>query len=63
MWQYNINWYMGASILKTVSNLDILGVNFSSSGKYDDFINNTRRIQKCKRSMFALSGIGIGILL
>ena len=50
-------WYMGSSILKTVSNIDILGVNFSSSGKYDDFINN--RTQKCKRSMFALSGIGM----
>ena len=48
---------MGSSTLKTVSNIDILGVNFSSSGKYDDFINN--RIQKCKRSMFALSGIGM----
>ena len=50
-------WYMGSSILKTASNIDILGVNFSSSGKYDDFMNN--RIQKCKRSMFALSGIGM----
>ena len=50
-------WYMGTNISKTVSNLDIVGVDFSSSGKYDDFINN--RIQKCKRSMFALSSIGM----
>ena len=33
-------WYMGTNILKTVSNLDILDVYFSSSGKYDDFIHN-----------------------
>ena len=48
---------MGTSTLKTVANLDILGVNFSFSGKYDDLINNI--IQNCKRSMFALSGIGM----
>ena len=36
-------WYMGTSISKTVSNLEILGVNL---GKYDDFINN--RIQNVK---------------
>ena len=46
---------MGTSTLKTVANLDILGVNFSFSGKYDDFINNI--IQNW--SMFALSGIGM----
>jgi hypothetical protein len=51
------NWNMGGKCLKTVTNLDILGITFNSQVKYNDHIE--QRIQKCKRSMYALSNVGM----
>ena len=50
-------WFMGDQAMELVDNLDILGVNFTSNMKYDIHINT--RVQKCKRSMYALSNSGM----
>ena len=50
-------WYLNGIKVNTVSNLEILGVNFSSSGNYNDHVSS--RMNKCKRSMFSLSNIGM----
>ena len=48
---------MGDQAMELVDNLDILRVNFTSNMKYDIHINT--RVQKCKRSMYALSNYNI----
>ena len=50
-------WHLGSTPMDTVSSLDILGVTFNSTHKYDNHVNT--RIQKCKRSMYSLSNIGM----
>ena len=50
-------WFMGDQAMELVDNLDVLGVNFTSNMKYDIHINT--RVQKCKRSMYALSNSGM----
>ena len=50
-------WYLKDVPIETVTNLDILGVNFNYNVKYDDYVQT--RIQKCKRSVYSLSNIGM----
>ena len=50
-------WHLGGKPMNTVNRLEILGVNFTSSVNYDAHIQT--RVQKCKRSMFALSNVGM----
>jgi hypothetical protein len=50
-------WKLGCTPMDTVSSLDILGVTFNAFHKYDEYVNI--RIQKCKRSMYALSNVGM----
>ena len=50
-------WYLGNNVMNTVNSLDILGVTFTSSINYDSHIQT--RVQKCKRSMYSLSNIGM----
>ncbi len=49
-------WYLDGIKVNNVSNIDILGVNFSSSCNYNDHVNT--RMIKCKRSIFSLCNIG-----
>ena len=50
-------WHLGSTPMDTVSSLDILGVTFNSTHKYDNHVNT--RIQKCKRSMYSINTIGM----
>ena len=50
-------WYLGNNVMNTVNSLEILGVTFTSSINYDSHIQT--RVQKCKRSMYSLSNIGM----
>ena len=43
--------------MNVVDNVDILGVNFSSNVRYDNHVKS--RVQKCKRSMYSISNIGM----
>ncbi len=51
------SWYLNGVQINTVSNIDILGVNFCSSARYDEHIKS--RVHKCKRSMYSLSNVGM----
>ena len=44
-------WYLKNVPIETVSNLDILGVNFNCNAKYDNYVQT--RIQKCTRSVYS----------
>ena len=50
-------WYLKNVPIETVSNLDILCVNFNCNAKYDN--NVQTRIQKCSRSVYSLSNVGM----
>ena len=50
-------WYLGNNVMNTVNSLEILGATFTSSINYDSHIQT--RVQKCKRSMYSLSNIGM----
>ena len=50
-------WYLNGIQVNTESNLEILGVNFSSGGIYNDHVSSI--MNKCKRSMFSPSNIGM----
>ena len=50
-------WYMNGEPMNVVDNVDILGVNFSSNVRYDNHVKS--RVQKCKRSMYSMSNIGM----
>ena len=43
--------------MNTVTKLDVLGVTFSADGKYVDHVQT--RMQKCRRSLYALSNVGM----
>ena len=45
-------WYLKDVPISSMSNVDILGVNFKSNVNYDDYVQT--RVQKCKRSMYSL---------
>ena len=49
--------YMNGEPMNVVDNVDILGVNFSSTVRYDNHVKS--RVQKCKRSMYSMSNIGM----
>ena len=50
-------WHLKNVPIETVSNLDILGVNFNCNAKYDNYVQT--RIQKCTRSVYSLSNVGM----
>ena len=50
-------WHLKGVPIETVKNIEILGVNFTSTVKYDDHIQT--RIQKCKRSVYSMSNVGM----
>ena len=50
-------WYLNNYVMNTVTKLDVLGVTFSADGKYVDHVQT--RIQKCRRSLYALSNVGM----
>lgn len=50
-------WYLNDTHIDNVSNMEILGVNFSRTVRFDEHVST--RIQKCKRSMYSLSNIGM----
>ena len=50
-------WYLGDFSMKTVSQIQILGVTFSNNNKFDKHVQ--QRSQKCRQSMYSLNSIGM----
>jgi hypothetical protein len=50
-------WYLGDVPMKTVNDLEILGVTFTYNNKFDKHVQ--KRSQKCRQSMYSLNGIGM----
>ncbi len=50
-------WHLKGIAIENVHNLEVLGVNFDYNVKYNDHIQI--RIQKCKRSVYSLSNVGM----
>lgn len=49
-------WYLGDVPMKTVNDLEILGVTFTNNNKFDKYVQ--QRSQKCRQSMYSLNYTG-----
>ena len=50
-------WYLGENIMKTVNELEILGVTFRSNLKCNLHVQN--RIQKCRKALYSMNNVGM----